>query len=242
MDPIRTLKLLVTVRTARFNTKLYKLFVVGWVFFPSLLLVIGVQYSYVNRLSLFSKNCVLCEVQTEILHKCRLKRLEQLINKHQDRERTWKTRVGMRDSRLPPRSTGRFIMFFMITDIYNNNNCSTATGKLNKFFFLTTRDIRCVHQRWHGTHRYDIQVLATHASTWVNMNTTYTRIALAAEMWTTMKNNLLGKTFLSRSFYLYGFLKYVSYGFPIINFCNPGVRYETPCIWELLSSGILRNV
>ena len=32
------------------------------------------------------------------------------------------------------------------------------------------------------------------------------------------------------SFYLYGFRKYVSYGFPIINFCNPGVHYETPCI------------
>jgi len=30
----------------------------------------------------------------------------------------------------------------------------TATGKLKKFFFLTTRDVRCVHQGWHGTHRY----------------------------------------------------------------------------------------
>ena len=42
----------------------------------------------------------------------------------------------------------------------------TATGKLKKFFFLTTRDVRCVHHGWHGTHRYDIQVLATHASTY----------------------------------------------------------------------------
>ena len=30
---------------------------------------------------------------------------------------------------------------------------------------------------------------------------------------------------LSCSFYLYRFRKYVSYGFPIINFCNPGVHY-----------------
>jgi hypothetical protein len=52
----------------------------------------------------------------------------------------------------------------------------------------------------------------------------------AAEMWTTMKNNLLGKKILSCSVYLYRFRKYVSYGFPIINFCNPGVHYETPCI------------
>jgi hypothetical protein len=34
-------------------------------------------------------------------------------------------------------------------------------------FFLTTRDVRCVHHGLHGTHRYDIQVLATHASTWL---------------------------------------------------------------------------
>ena len=52
---------------------------------------------------------------------------------------------------------------------------------------------------------------------------------LAAEMWTTMKNNLLEKKILSCSFYLYRFRKYLSYGFPIINFCNPAVHYETPC-------------
>jgi len=34
----------------------------------------------------------------------------------------------------------------------------TATGKLKKFF-LTTRDVRCVHRWWHGTHRYDIEVV-----------------------------------------------------------------------------------
>ena len=39
-----------------------------------------------------------------------------------------------------------------------------------------------------------------------------------------------GKKKLSFSFYLYRFRKYVSYGFPIINFCNPGLHYETPCI------------
>ena len=26
----------------------------------------------------------------------------------------------------------------------------------------------------------------------------------------------------------------MSCGFPTINFCNPGVHYETPCIYELL--------
>jgi len=53
--------------------------------------------------------------------------------------------------------------------------------------------------------------------------------SLAAEMWITTKNNLLGKKFLSCSFYLYRFRKYVSYGFPVIHFCNSGVHYETPC-------------
>jgi hypothetical protein len=76
--------------------------------------------------------------------------------------------------------TGRFLMFCVITNIYNNNNCSEPQGNWKSFFFLfflTTRDVRCVHHGWHGTHRYDIQALTTHASTWANMFSTYTRIA-----------------------------------------------------------------
>jgi hypothetical protein len=38
----------------------------------------------------------------------------------------------------------------------------------------------------------------------------------------------------SCSFSLYRFRKYVSYGFPIRNFCNPGVHYETLCIILIL--------
>ena len=72
--------------------------------------------------------------------------------------------------------TGRFIMSSVITNIYNRKTKGptlmelfTATGKVKKFFFfLTPRDVRCVHHRWHGTHRYDIQVLATHVSIWVH--------------------------------------------------------------------------
>jgi len=47
--------------------------------------------------------------------------------------------------------TERFIMFSVITNIYNKKTKGptlmelfTATGKLKKFF-LTTRDVRCVH-------------------------------------------------------------------------------------------------
>jgi len=41
-----------------------------------------------------------------------------------------------------------------------------------------------------------------------------------------------GKKYLCCSFYLYRFRKYMSYGF-LINFCIPGVHYETPCIVRL---------
>jgi len=41
------------------------------------------------------------------------------------------------------------------------------------------------------------------------------------------------------SFYLYRFRKYVSYGFPIMNFCNPGVHYETPYIYMYILNGCL---
>ena len=50
--------------------------------------------------------------------------------------------------------------------------------------------------------------------------------------------NLLGKKCLSCSFYLYRFRKYLSYGVPIINICNPGVHYETPCIYIYIFMGI----
>ena len=40
--------------------------------------------------------------------------------------------------------------------------------KTENVFFFTTIDVRCVHRGWHGTHRYDIQALATHGSAWVH--------------------------------------------------------------------------
>ena len=65
-------------------------------------------------------------------------------------------------------------MFSVITSIYNKKTKGptlmelfTATEKPKKFI-LTTRGVRYVYHRWHGTHRYDIHVLATHASTWVH--------------------------------------------------------------------------
>ena len=65
-------------------------------------------------------------------------------------------------------------MFSTFTNIYNKRTKGptlievfTATGKL-KSFFLAIRDIQCVHHGCHDIHRYNIQVLATHVSTWVH--------------------------------------------------------------------------
>jgi hypothetical protein len=192
-------------------------------------------------------------------------------------------------------------MFSVITNIYNKKTKGptlmelfTVTGKMKKFFFLTTRDVRCVHHRRHGTHRYDIQVLATHASTWVHRYSSLlqwseplgqrdhvTMVGRIPGLWLctkcTMHSNhrltrmifqhtkndfftgaaifslhtlaspsgrnvnydekqLTGEKNWSCSFHLYRFRKYVYYGFPIINFCNPGVHYETPCIYMVHKS------
>jgi hypothetical protein len=57
---------------------------------------------------------------------------------------------------------GVFIMSFIITNIYNKKTTPTLT----EMFTATTRDVLCVHHRWHNTHRYEIKVLATRVSTW----------------------------------------------------------------------------
>jgi len=67
--------------------------------------------------------------------------------------------------------TGRFIMFSVITNIYNKKTKEPTLMEVfmwNWNVLLTTSDVRCVHHGWHGTHRYDIQVLATYASTWLH--------------------------------------------------------------------------
>ena len=46
------------------------------------------------------------------------------------------------------------------------------------------------------------------------------------------EKQLARKKILICSFCLYKIRKYVSYGFPIINFCNPGVHYEKLCIYD----------
>jgi hypothetical protein len=67
--------------------------------------------------------------------------------------------------------TGRFMMFSVITNFYNKKTKGPTLMELftapqeNWKGFLATRDVRCVHHGWHGTHWYDIEVLATHAST-----------------------------------------------------------------------------
>ena len=61
--------------------------------------------------------------------------------------------------------TGRFILFSVITNIYNKKTKGptlmelfTATGKLKKFFFLKNRDVRCVPCHPWCTHRTSLVV------------------------------------------------------------------------------------
>jgi len=58
---------------------------------------------------------------------------------------------------------------------------------------------------------------------------TYIRITQRHKCELRWKTTCWGEKVLICSFCLYRFCKYVSCGFPIINFCNPGVHYETPC-------------
>ena len=51
-------------------------------------------------------------------------------------------------------NTGRFVMLSVIANVYNKKTKGptlmelfATTRKLKKFFFLTTRDVRCVHHR-----------------------------------------------------------------------------------------------
>jgi hypothetical protein len=84
-------------------------------------------------------------------------------------------------------------MFSVLTNIYKNHNYSQPQE--NWSFFLTTIDVPCVHYGWHGTHRYDIQVFS-HIRVNMSQHGHYLHShRLAAEMWTTIENNLLGKKF-----------------------------------------------
>jgi len=71
-------------------------------------------------------------------------------------------------------------MFSVITNIYNkktkgptemefvHSHRKTEKVIIILFWELDMFYVRYVRHGWHGTHRYDIQVLATHASKWVH--------------------------------------------------------------------------
>jgi len=71
-----------------------------------------------------------------------------------------------------------------------------------------------VHHGLHGTHRYDIQVVATHASIYI----LYTHASPSGRSVNYDEKQRTGEKMFSCSLYLYRFCKYVSYGFPVIIF------------------------
>jgi hypothetical protein len=120
-------------------------------------------------------------------------------------------------------------MFSVITNIYKKKTKGptlmelfTATGKLKKLF-LTTRDVRWVHHGWHGPHRYDIQVLAKHAATWVHR-------CVPCHPWCTHRTSLVvKKNFFSFPVAVNNSIKVGPLVLLVINVCNNGGHYETPC-------------
>ena len=75
--------------------------------------------------------------------------------------------------------TGRFIMFSVITNIYNKKTKGptlmkffTATGKL-KNVLLTNRDVRCVHHGWHVTWHTSIRYSSS----------CHTRVSMLTRVW-----------------------------------------------------------
>jgi hypothetical protein len=139
-----------------------------------------------------------------------------------------------------PLYSGGFIMFPVITNIYNKKTIGptlmelfTAKRKLN--IFLTTRDVRCVHHGWHGTHRYDIQVLTTSASTcWrvcgKNLNIVsmcaVSPVVHTSNISSCKKKNFFNFPVADINSIKVGPLVFLLYT-PI---CNHGEHYETPCI------------
>ena len=101
-------------------------------------------------------------------------------------------------------------------------------GHVGRPFAYFARNARCTVTTdllvWHSNKQNDFSPRAAILSL-------HTLVSRSGRNVNYDENNLLGKQFLSFSFYLYGFRKYVFYGFPIINFCNSGVHYETPCIF-----------
>jgi hypothetical protein len=128
-------------------------------------------------------------------------------------------------------------MFSVNTNIYNKKTKGptlrklfTGTGKLIRFFWQLEFSM-CAPR-------------ATRHTSIIYSSSCYTRINMGAanfSLHTTGRNvnydekQLSGKTIFEFTFYLCRFSKYVSYGFPVINFCNLGLHYETPCILRPIS-------
>jgi len=102
--------------------------------------------------------------------------------------------------------TGHLIMFSVITKIYNKETKGptlmeffTATGKLKKFF-LTARDVRCVHHGWHHTSipysrcchtRVNMLTCVCVARTWISCR------CVPCYPWCTHRMSLVKKNFFS---------------------------------------------
>jgi hypothetical protein len=109
--------------------------------------------------------------------------------------------------------------------------------RTNGLFCWWVHCVLCKKFALHSNHRLNRVIFPTHKTTspperpfshYVHSH------RLATEMWTTMKNNLLGEKNWVVPSNCTDFGNTFPRGFPTINLCNPGVSYETPCIFYKL--------
>jgi hypothetical protein len=133
------------------------------------------------------------------------------------------------------------------TSIQYSSSCHTHVNMGASIFFTAAmiRDFRTARsRRWvlrvlctkftlHSNHRLT-RVIFQHTKRLLPRSghflTTYTHIAYRQKCELRWKTTYWKKKVLSSSFCLCRFRKYMSYGIPIINYYNPEVHYETPCI------------
>jgi len=91
-----------------------------------------------------------------------------------------------------------------------------------------------VHHGWHGTHRYDIQVVATHTSTcWRVCGNNLNIVSMCAVSPVVQTSNIsscLKKNFFSFPVAVKNSVKVGPFRYLVINVSNRGEHYETPCI------------
>jgi len=130
-------------------------------------------------------------------------------------------------------------MFSVITHIYKKKTNGptlmelfTVTGKLKKLFDNYSCSMCAPRMTRHISIRYS-RSCHTHVNMGASIFFTAAMIRAFRSAWS--RGNFVTNTRSSTYPQRKNTCKCVSYGFPIINCCNPGIHYETPCIYFFIN-------